>query len=258
LAPPVFINNRDRLTPLAQMIDWLEAAGVEEIYVLDNDSAYEPLLEYYERSPHTIVRLGGNVGKNALWDAPGVFDLTRGRHFAYSDSDVVPTEDCPPDALDHFVSLLERYQGINKAGFGIRYDDIPQHYPHRAEAVSWEKHQESWPLERNVYYATIDTQFAVYRPHGQPRPHSAARTGSPYVARHTSYYLDFANLSAEDAFYERRAEETRAAKQFTYWASPQLSPHAKSKEVPFPGPVTRLRWRLRGRRAVRTGAHGGH
>lgn len=253
---PVFINSRDRLTPLAELVSWLERAGVEEIYFIDNDSAYPPLLEYYERSPHTVIRLDHNVGKNALWDADGVFELTKGRPFAYSDSDIVPDADCPLDALDVFLELLERYrdgypEGVHKAGFGIRVDDIPDHYPHKAHAIAGSRADYSWPLGDGAYYTSIDTQFAVYRPGSQARPHRAARTGPPYVARHHSYYLDFENLSEEDAFYVRRTEEARETRTFTLWATPELAGPGAGAPPSLPGPLTKLRWRLRGRRTLR-------
>lgn len=252
---PVFINSRDRLTPLAQLVTWLEVAGADEIYLLDNDSAYEPLLEYYERSPHAVIRLGRNVGKNALWDEPDVFELTRGRPFAYSDSDVVPDAACPLDAIDMFLGILDRYRdgpaAIHKAGFGIRYDDIPDHYAHKAHAVALERSHYAWPLEPNVFYASIDTQFAVYRPGAHVRPHRAARTGPPYVARHHSYYLDLSQLGEEDAFYARRGEEARAHGNFMHWASPKLAEAGDVPVPPPPGRLARLRWRLYGPRSLR-------
>jgi hypothetical protein len=249
---PVFINSRDRLTPLAELVTWLERAGVDEIYIIDNDSAYLPLLEYYEQSPHTVILLSRNAGKNALWEADGLFELTKDRPFAYSDSDIVPDPACPLDALDVFLDVLDRYRdgypaGIHKAGFGIRYDDIPDHYPHKAQAIAWEQANEAWPLERNLYYGVIDTIFAVYRPKSLARPHRAARTGPPYVARHQSYYLDFENLSEEDAFYARRSEEARASNQFSFWATEELEP----RPIPHPGLISRARWRLRGPRSLR-------
>jgi len=248
---PVFINSRDRVTPLADMVAWLERAGVEEIYIIDNDSAYEPLLAYYERSPHTVLRLGHNAGKAALWSEPGIFDLTRDRFFAYSDSDIVPDPACPLDALGVFVDLLARYRGINKAGFGFRYDDIPDHYLHKKYAVAVEASQCAWPLERGVYYGYIDTAFAVYRPGAGLKPHWAARTRYPYVARHTSYYLDLDNLDDEDAFYLRRSEESRVLGEFSHWATRELFGEDK-KDFTLPGPIARVRWRLRGAHAVRT------
>ena len=65
---PVFINCRDRLAPLRTLVEWLEQAGSTEVYLLDNDSTYEPLLDYYSQTPHTVVRLGRNWGKDASLD----------------------------------------------------------------------------------------------------------------------------------------------------------------------------------------------
>ena len=39
---PIFINCRDRLEPLVALLDYLEHANHDEIYVLDNDSKYPP------------------------------------------------------------------------------------------------------------------------------------------------------------------------------------------------------------------------
>src|SRR4051794_24519394 len=103
---PVFINCRDRVTDLKALVAWLENARYEEIYLLDNDSAWEPLLEYYEQTPHTVVRLGKNWSRFALWAAPDVYELTRGRYFAYTDPDIVPVAECPHEALDRFRELL--------------------------------------------------------------------------------------------------------------------------------------------------------
>jgi hypothetical protein len=44
---PIFVNCRDRLESLLALLDFLERAGQEQIYLLDNDSTYPPLLEYY-------------------------------------------------------------------------------------------------------------------------------------------------------------------------------------------------------------------
>ena len=58
---PVFIVCRDRFTCLVGLLDWLESVGqADEIYLLDNDSSYAPLLEFYEQTRHTVIRTGGN------------------------------------------------------------------------------------------------------------------------------------------------------------------------------------------------------
>jgi hypothetical protein len=251
---PVFINARDRLTPLVQLVGWLEGAGIEEIYLIDNDSAYEPLLDWYDRTPHELIRLPRNYGKFSLWDAPDLFQLTRGRHFVYTDPDVIPDDDCPPDVFEFLRALLDRYRGINKARLGLLVDDLPECYRHRRAVAEWERGYWLWPLEQGVYYAAIDTTFAMYRPGSGPKPLDAARTGRPYVARHSPWYQDSRMPSEEDGFYERRAEELRRGA----WSAEQLPPGfidsiGERRKRGDPNFTARMRWRLRGRRAVRLG-----
>jgi hypothetical protein len=254
---PVFINCRDRLAPLVPLVKWLERAGCDEIYLVDNDSAYEPLLDWYRRTPHTVIRLSENFGKWSLWQAPGVFDLTKGRRFVYTDPDVIPVGDCPLDALERFSALLDRYRLPHKAGFGLVVDDLPDHYRHKDTVLAAEAPMWQWPLERGVYYAPIDTTFALYR-EGASWAREAIRTGPPYVARHDSWYMNFDEPTEEDLFYaERAANETRHTSGMAHWVSPELDERhagfAEKQAKNQPGLVTRLRWRFRGRRVVRKG-----
>ena len=93
---PIFIICRDRLTPLAALVQWLERTGCECIYLLDNDSAWPPLLEYYERSPHSVIRLGVNAGHLAPWELGIVERYARHERYVVTDPDVVPDDSCPP------------------------------------------------------------------------------------------------------------------------------------------------------------------
>ncbi len=254
---PVFVNCRDRLAPLAELVVWLEGAGCDEIYFIDNDSAYEPLLDYYRSTPHTVIRLDENYGKWSLWQAPGVFERTKGRRFVYTDPDVIPVADCPLDALDRFSELLDRYKLPNKAGFGLRIDDIPDHYRHKQDVLASELGMWQWPVEKGVFYAPIDTTFALYRENGT-WAREALRTGLPYIARHDSWYLDLDRLTPEEAFYQQRAAfATAHTSGMAHWVAPELGERLASFAVNpgryVPGRITRLRWRLRGRRAVRRG-----
>jgi hypothetical protein len=250
---PVFINCRDRLTPLAQLVDWLERAGQTEIYLLDNDSAYEPLLEWYEQTPHEVIRLGANVGHFALWKADGVFELTRGRPYVYTDPDIVPDPQCPPDAIDRFDELLSRFPRLNKAGFGLRIDDIPETYPHKQAVLAWEEQQWRWPVGRGAFFAAIDTTFALYRAGTGARPADAIRTGPPYVARHTSWYVDPDSLSEEEAFYRSRASASTnwTAEELPVWVTSAVEkltgkpPSRLSRAILRARMWPRLHWTLR-------------
>lgn len=206
---PIFITSRDRLTMLRALVDWLERAGQHEIHIIDSASTYPPLLEYLDASPHHVVRLTHNLGHRSPWLSGTVQRHAYGRYFVVSDPDVVPDEHCPLDALDHFRALLDRHHEIDKVGFGLRIDDLPDHYP-LAEAVrAWEARFWTEEIEPGVYRADIDTTFALYRPiDGRHDESRALRTGAPYVARHLPWYVDAGALDAEERHYREHADPT--------------------------------------------------
>lgn len=223
---PVFVLCRDRLEALVDLVDWLERAGHEQIVLVDNDSAYEPLLAYYEATPHHVVRLGRNVGKNALWSDRRFERMIGRRPFVYTDPDVVPVDECPLDAVQRFGELLGRYPDVTKVGFGLKIDDLPVTYRFRSEVVEWES-QFWWPeleIEPGVFRCAIDTTFALYRrwDSSQP-PLDALRTGHPYVARHTTWYVDSDAPTEEEQFYAARLERGTAESPGTStWSGDEL------------------------------------
>jgi hypothetical protein len=197
---PVIINVRDRLTPLRQLVGWLETAGVEEIYLLDNASTYPPLLDYLDSSPHRVISAGGNLGHQAPWISGTVARVAPDRRYVVTDPDVVPDEECPLDALERFGELLDRYDDICYVGFGLRIDDLPEHYRHRDQVRQWEAQFWVDEVEPGVYRADIDTTFALYEP-GVRRRGASLRTGPPYVARHLPWYADTDHPTEEDRYY---------------------------------------------------------
>ncbi len=102
---PTLITSRDRLTPLRSLVTWLEEAGHQRIVLVDNDSSFGPPLEYYEQTPHEVLRLGANLGHLAVWEA-GVLDrIGHQGMFVVTDPDVVPDKGCPPDAVEHLPTF---------------------------------------------------------------------------------------------------------------------------------------------------------
>jgi hypothetical protein len=202
---PILIACRDRVESLGRLVTWLERAGQENIFLVDNDSAFEPLLEYYETTPHTVVRLGKNVGPQDFWSAGVVSSLARGQPYIVTDPDVVPTEDCPLDALDHFSELLQCHRDYVKVGFGLKIDDLPAHYRHRDAVRVWEAQFWEKEVAPGVFEANIDTTFALYRSHvDRFTLGPALRTGAPYLTRHEPWYSDVSKESPESRFYRKR------------------------------------------------------
>ena len=126
--PPIFINVRDRLAPLVQLVTWLEKAGHQRIVLIDNDSTYEPLREYLNNSPHRVAHLYANGGTRAVWDAALA---PSNDWYVYTDPDIVPIEECPLDLVEHLKVWLDKRPDFPKAGPGLYLDDLPESFPHR-------------------------------------------------------------------------------------------------------------------------------
>lgn len=212
---PIFIICRDRYRCTLDLINWLEKAGQQNIFLIDNDSRYEPLLKYYSLTPHTVIRTGANYGHHVPWTYGLIERYAKDNYFIVSDPDILPVEECPLDAIDFFRYCLDKYQDRTKAGFGLKIDDIPDHYVNKQAVLQHES--EFWSghsPEPNVIYANLDTTFALYRPGATVDIFTSIRTTGPYLARHTPWYIDSSDLALDEMFYRQRL-----SRSFNHWNS---------------------------------------
>ena len=200
---PILINNFNRLAYLEQLIAWLERAGYRKIYIIDNNSDYPPLVEYYRQSPHTVFRLNRNQGHFSIWETI-IFSRFSRDYYVYTDPDIVPDETCPSDIMSYFKSLLEAYPWAKKVGFGLRIDDLPDHYALKQQVIQWETQFWQRPVQQDVFDALIDTTFALYRPGAKGGADGPAiRTAGKYIARHMPWYENSQALDDETLYYLR-------------------------------------------------------
>lgn len=199
---PIFIISRDRLSCLVDLVSWLEKCGHQNIFIVDNDSTYEPLLEWYKTTSHIVLFQYENTGHNGIWRNGVIEKYASDKFYVVTDPDVVPVENCPTDAVDFFYSLLLRYPHITKAGFSLKIDDIPNCFKFKNEVISHESNYMNGPSpEEGVIFAPIDTTFALYRPGSDASIHSCIRTKAPYEARHIPWYIDSSNIDEEEKYY---------------------------------------------------------
>jgi len=211
---PIFINCRDRVGCLSQLVDWLLQAGYENLILLDNDSTYEPLLQYYEdiRSERVrVVMLGENLGHTALWDSAVLEMLDVKTPYVYTDPDVLPSEECPKRFLQDILRVLSRYPGIQKVGAALRYDDIT--YAGSNQTRAGESCYYHAPLDENVYFANVDTTFALYRNVRFYHRGPALRMAGKYVFRHLPWYYDIHQLPKDEAYYLAHANTSSTMKR---------------------------------------------
>lgn len=195
--PPIFIVCRDRVTPLKKLVSWLEQAGHQRITLVDNDSDWQPLLDYLEASPHKVIRFKQNHGAHVVWEQ----GLTSTEHYVVTDPDCVPIDECPKDAVGYLKHLLDRWPNFQKVGLGLYTADVPEHCPY----LGHERMLVRQELEPGIYESAIDTTFALYRP-GAQFDTRALRTGFPFQVRHLSpsWYCDD-SLTVEDWHYVSRS-----------------------------------------------------
>lgn len=205
---PVAIIAHDRLTCLTELIAWFESVGLgEAISIVDNESTYEPLLEYYEKTPHTVYRIE-NHGPSSPWRVPELEDIFANNYYIVSDPDIYPDDDCPDDIIDVCRAKLDEMPFVDKVGPSLRIDDLPENGARTPNIQNWEGQFWSpsrWMEQYKVWNSPIDTTLAVYRPGVWYKITEAVRLDKPYMFRHLPWYLDFDNLSEEELYYSDHA-----------------------------------------------------
>ncbi|MBC7695248.1 MAG: glycosyltransferase family 2 protein [Burkholderiales bacterium] len=212
---PIIINNRNRYTFLKLMVDQLHSLGYKNIYILDNDSSYPPLLDYYKMVEANVIFLRQNVGYKALWETD-VFKQFKNNYYVYSDPDILLGDNCPKDFVYHLYINLKKYPAKEKAGVALKIDDLPDHYKLKNDVLKWEKVNWEKVLSENVYDSLVDTTLALYKPlaHGNAEECAAIRVGGKLAAQHLPWYTDTQMVSEEELYYKNHAKTTSS-----YWSS---------------------------------------
>lgn len=113
-------------------------------------------------------------------------------------------DNCPDNFMEHFIQILKKYPLSQKVGFGIRIDDLPNHFKQKKAVIKHESQFWEDEISPQLYKAKIDTTFALYRPYcGGPvsSNYTTYRTGSPYLIKHLPWYIDSSHLNEEEQYY---------------------------------------------------------
>lgn len=209
---PVIINNRNFLTWPKAMVERIkEYDGVGEIIIVDNDSTYPPLLEWYATNPCRIERLNNNIGVAAPWIS-GVVESLKGIPYVVTDPDLGLNE-TPKDTLSYLLDKLNSLE-IDKVGLGLDWQRVESKSPYYERLHVYEKDRWSKsPVKDKVYMEVqIDTTFALYR---HPVYFiGGSSTTFPYVARHYpwEFSLEEARNNEEFMFYMNNATNASSYK----------------------------------------------
>ncbi len=203
---PIIIISFNQLFYLKQLVDFLLKRKYLNIIIIDNNSTYPPLLDYFEiiKEEVTIHKLNDNVGHLSFWKQEQLFKKYSQGYYVVSDADIVPLDSCPEDFLKAFRQLLDKAYDRTKVGFSLKLEDIPDTNPNKSNILKWESQFWKIKINEQVYKAEIDTTFALYRPNYRYRlKHftKAWRTNYPIQSRHGGWYMDINNLTEEQIYY---------------------------------------------------------
>jgi len=203
---PILIISFNQLFYLKQLIDFLSKHNFKNIIIIDNNSTYEPLLEYFDKieSEVTIHRLKGNYGHLVFWKVKELYEKYSKGYYVVTDADINPIAECPEDFLIYFKKILDKDLKITKVGFSLKIDDIPTTNINREKILKWESRFWENCTSEGDYIAGIDTTFALYRPnynHDKKTFIRGRRTKYPYTAKHGGWYVDNDRLTEEQKFY---------------------------------------------------------
>jgi hypothetical protein len=206
---PIIINNRNRYSYLKLLIEYLEMAQYTKIIILDNNSTYLPLLEYYKNIPHRVIHLRKNLGYMAL-NKCSLYNEVKNDYFVYTDADILPIDECPQDFLKYYLDVLENDIFLQKIGFSLKTDDLPDWYEKKQKVIEWEKQFWIHEEKTGLYAAAIDTTFALHRPRIKcsflTKYVKHYRTAFPYQARHLPWYENSKYLPDEMKYYYEHAK----------------------------------------------------
>lgn len=205
-----FLTNRDVMSVVGMVEHLKRCDEVGQITVIDCESTYQPLLDWYaEQSDIEVVR-AENLGNHAVWKL-----FRPAEDYFASDADL----DISAVPIDFLTLLRDKLREPHwvKVGLSLRLDDIPNAHPFADEVRSHEGKFWTRPNGPRWYLANIDTAGTMYRGGtGWGGYGPAARSRPPYVARHLPWYLTTGNVPDDWRHYL-----TRLSPKGLHW-SPKL------------------------------------
>ena len=214
---PVFINSFNQPHYLRDLIANLSSHGFSNLWILDNDSTYPPLLGYYAEltaapaaSPR-VLYYPGNFGPRhfhlsglyrSVWPYP---------HF-FTDPDLLFTTVADTFATT-LLDLSIRYR-VAKVGAALTLPPlesmtpVKRGYPETdwkpVSVLEWEKQFWANEIEEEVYGVSIDTTFHLFNPEffNPDLFLQGIRVARPgYQAKHRPWFIDDLPPNDELAFY---------------------------------------------------------
>lgn len=229
----LFVISYNRLDVLVQSINSFKRFfSNKSVYLIDKGSDYPPLLNYYKQlqsEGYNIVystpMISGPDGPGGLNDLCMEIDKYKDKfeYYAVTDPDI-SLENCEPDLLNIYSSLLDQNPKIEIVGPMLKIDDIPKDYPAREWCFTrhvdqfWSKKPEKTILNAKCVYfqnAPIDSTFGLLRASTKfQRLLNGIRVYKPYEAKHLDWYITPDSITDDQKYYMEKSN-----KKISHWGA---------------------------------------
>ena len=222
---PVIINNRNLITWPSKMVEMCKTfEGVGEIIIVDNESTYEPLLDWYDTKPCEIVYTQ-NYGQSCPWiiNLPNKIGCD---FYVVTDPDLDLSQ-TPKDCLLFLKDKMEKYEDYSKIGLSLSNWQVQVNSPYLHHLKSWAS--TAWDpnsIQDGLLLNQIfDTTFGIYNLNKNPHSGKNCSTNLPYSARHIPWEItneelnNLKEINYEYFFYLKNATGASSYKNFVSFNS---------------------------------------
>lgn len=169
---PIFIISWNQYTYLKDLVEQLLKYPSLEIYIIDNQSTYEPLVKYLNEidSRVKVLRQDANHG-HKVYEMEHILKFIDGlgvTKYIVTDPDLKLNPKMPPNFLDRLAKLSDKYKK-NKVGLALditRNIDLARKLDDTEQTIA-DNERQYWskPIPNTegyeLYDAPIDTTFAL-------------------------------------------------------------------------------------------------
>ena len=155
-----------------------------------------------------VIRLQKNFGFKALWRSNVLEQLKISTPYVYTDPDVLPIERCPKDFVKRLMELLDSNHELRKVGLGLVWEDITYFGKEYVQLASKDFYTDKNRIDDGVYFAPMDTTFALYSNVRHYNLRFSLRTTGDFRAYHLPWYFDYDNLPEDEKYYVDHADRS--------------------------------------------------
>ena len=180
-------------TYIKKMVKQLEPY-TNDIVIIDNNSNFGPLLEYYENEyKYTLLKMKSNLGHKVYEKV--FMDKIIGDIFILTDPDLEFNKNLPTNFIENMINISNYYQA-EKVGFALLYDapDIRTDVMAFGKSIKeWEKKYWTFKyyypgFENDIWSAAIDTTFCLVNKQNKGGHY---RIAGNYLCKHLPWHIGF-------------------------------------------------------------------